>query len=111
MFDNTPNQPSRFRTKNWVEVKDESRETYNVKFKISKLRSSLCDYNDACILVSATITPPNTASDGANPNNRKIIIIKNCAPFTNCTSEINNTQIDKAKDIDIETPMYNLIEH
>ena len=44
-------------------------------------------------------------------NSRKIIIIKNCAPFTNCMREINNTQIDKTKDIDIETPMYNLIEH
>ena len=35
---------------------------------------------------------------------------KNCAPFTNCVSEINNTQVDNAKDIDIVMPMYNLIE-
>ena len=62
------------------------------------LRSSLCDYSDAYILVSATITVPNTAA-AADPNNRKNIIIKNCAPFTNCISEINNTQIDNAKDI------------
>ena len=46
----------------------------------------------------------------ANPNNKKNIMIKNCAPFTNCISEINNTQIDNAKDIDIVMPMYNLIE-
>ena len=58
------NQPSKFRTKNWVEVNDESRGTYNVnsqiKFKTSTLRSSLCEYSDAYILVSATITVPNT---------------------------------------------------
>ena len=36
---------------------------------------------------------------------------KNCAPFTNCISEINNTQVDNAKDIDIVMPMYNLIEY
>ena len=78
------------------------------------LRSSLCDYNDAYILVSATITVPNTAAAAAaaaDPINRKNIIIKNCAPFTNCISEINNTQIDNAKDIDIVMPMYNLIEY
>ena len=41
----------------------------------------------------------------------KKIIFKNCAPFTNCISEINNTQVDNAKDIDIVMPMYNLIEY
>ena len=41
----------------------------------------------------------------------KKVIFKNCAPFTNCISEINNTQVDNAKDIDIVMPMYNLIEY
>ena len=41
----------------------------------------------------------------------KRVIFKNCAPFTNCKSEINNTEIDNAKNIDIVMPMYNLIEH
>ena len=115
MLENTPNQPSKFRTKNWVEVNDESRGTYSVnsqiKFKTLMLRSRLCDYSDVYILVSATITVPNTAAAGADPNNRKNIIIKNCAPFINCTSEINNTQRDNARDIDIVKPMYNLIEY
>ena len=111
MLENTPNQPSKFRTKNWVEVNDESRGTYSVnsqiKFKTLMLRSRLCDYSDVYILVSATITVPNTAAAGADPNNRKNIIIKNCAPFINCTSEINNTQRDNARDTDIVKPMYN----
>ena len=114
LLENTPNQPSKFRTKNWVEINDESRGTYNansqIKFKTSKLRSSLCDYGDAHILVSATITVTNTAV-AADPYNRKNIIIKNCAPLTNCISEINNSKIDNARDIDMVMSKYNLIEH
>ena len=41
----------------------------------------------------------------------KKVIFKNCAPFTNCVSEINNAQIDNARDIDIKMPLYNLIEY
>ena len=59
----------------WVEVNNESRGTYNVnsqlKFKTSMLRSNLCDYSDAYILVSATIAVPNTAAAGTAANNRK----------------------------------------
>ena len=114
--DNTLNQPSKFRTRNWIEINDESRGAYNVnsqiKFKTTMLKSSLCDYSDAYILVKGTITVNNTAAQGAAANNtNKKVIFKNCAPFTNCISEINNTQIDNAKDIDIVMPMYNLIEY
>ena len=114
--DNTPNQPSKFRTRNWTEINDESRGAHNVnskiKFKTTILKSILCDYSDAYILVKVTITVNNTAAQGAAANNtNKKVIFKNCAPFTNCISEINNTQIDNAKDIDIVMPMYNLIEY
>ena len=114
--DNTLNQPSKSRTRNWIEINDESRGVYNVnsqiKFKTTMLKSSLCGYSDAYILVKGTITVNNTAAQGAAANNtNKKVIFKNCAPFTNCISEINNTQIDNAKDIDIVMPMYNLIEY
>ena len=116
LLDNASNQPSKFRTKNWVEINDESRGTYSVNrqinFKTSMLRSSLCDYSDAYILVKGNITVNNTAADGAAANNtNKKVIFKNCAPFTNCISKINNTQIDNAEYIDIVMPMYNLIEY
>ena len=69
MLDNVPNQPSKFRTKNWVEINDESRGTCSVNrqinFKTSKLRSSLCDYSDAYILVKGNVTVNNKAADGA----------------------------------------------
>ena len=116
LIDDASNQPSKFRTKSWVEINDESRRTYNVnsqiKFKTKMLKSSLCDYSDAYIIVNGTITVNNTAADSAAANNiNKKVIFKNCAPFTNCISEINNTQVDNAKDIDIVMPMYNLIEY
>ena len=59
-LDNTQNEPSKFRTRNWVEINDESRRKYNkgnqIKFETSMIRSNLCDYSDAYILVSRTIT-------------------------------------------------------
>ena len=118
LIDDTSNQPSKFRTKNWAEISDESRGAYNVnsqiKFKTTMLKSSLCDYSDAYILVKGTITIAG-AGDGAADRHAderdKGVAFKNCAPFTNCISEINNTQVDNAKDIDIVMPMYNLIEH
>ena len=80
------------------------------------LRSSLHDfiyiyiYICTYILLSATTAVPNTAAAAAAPNNRKNII-KNCTPFTNYISEINTTQIDNPKDIDIVMLMYNSIEY
>ena len=90
LLENKPNQPSKFKTKNWVEVNNESCGFYNVKsqIKFKMLRSGLCDYRDACIFQSVTITVPNTAAAGAAANKIKNIIIKNCTPFTNCRSEI-----------------------
>ena len=59
MFGNTPNQPSKFRTKNWVEINDDSLGTYNsnsqIKFKTAMLNSSQCDYNDVHIFIKGTI--------------------------------------------------------
>ena len=109
-------QPSKFRTRNWVEIDDDVRDEYSpdkqIRFKTAMLRSSSCDYSDAYILVKGNITVNNTAADGAAANNtNKKVIFKNCAPFTNCISKINNTQIDNAEYIDIVMPMYKLIEY
>ena len=116
--DNKSNQPSKFRTKNWIEINDESRGTYNVnsqiKFKTTMLKSSLCDYSDAYILVKGTITITGAGADAAArqaDERDKGVVFKNCAPFTDCISKINNAQVDNAKYIDIVMPMYNLIEY
>ena len=76
------------------------------------LRSSLCDYGDAYILVKGNITVNNAAAAGAAANDtNKKVIFKNCTLFTSCISKINNTQIDNAEYIDIVMLMYNLIEY
>ena len=73
LIDDASNQPSNFRTKNWVEINGESRGTYNVnsliKFKATMLKSSLCDYSDAYVLAKGTITVNNTAAADADANN------------------------------------------
>ena len=114
VLDNAWNQPSKFRTKNWVEINDESRGGYNVnsqiELKTTMLKSSLCDGSDAYILVEGAITIDDTSPAGAAANNTiKKVIFKNCAPFPNCISKINNTQVDNAKDVVLVMPMCNLI--
>ena len=116
MIDDASNQPSKFRTKNLVEINDQSRGTYNVnsqiKFKTTMLKSILCDYSDVYILVKETTTGNNfAAADAHANNNNKKEIFKNCATFINCTSEIDNTQIDSSKDIIVVMPLYNLLEN
>ena len=76
------------------------------------LKSSLCDYSDAYILFKGTIAVNNTDAEDTDANNtNKKVAFKNCAPFTNCISKINNTQVDNAKDIDTVMPVYSLIEY
>ena len=75
------------------------------------LRSSLCDYSDAYILVKGTITVANTGTMAAPNNADKKVISKNCAPFTRSISRISNTQVDDAQYIDAVVPLYNLIEY
>ena len=117
LLDNALNQPSKFRTRNWLEINDESRGTYTgneIKFKTTMLRSNLCDYADAYILVKGTITITGAGADAAAKRvgeREKGATFKNCAPFIKCISRINNTDIDTAQDIDIVMPMYNLIEY
>ena len=97
LIDDTSNQPSKFRIKNWVEINNESRGVYNVNSQIKFKTTIVGAGNDA----------PARKADERD----KGVVFKNCAPFINCISEINNTQIDNAKDIDIVMPMYNLIEY
>ena len=118
LLDNTISQSSKFRTRNWVEKNAESRGTYNqdnkIKFKTSMIRSNLYDYSNAYIPVCGTIT---IAGAGADDPAKQVdernngVIFKNCALFTDFISEINNTHIDNAKDIDVGMPIYNLVEY
>ena len=117
MLDTESDQSSKFRTRDWVEINDESRGTYTsneIKFKTTMLRSDLCDYADAYILVKGTITITGAGDDDAAKQlyeRNKSVIFKSCAPSTKYISRINNTDIDNAQYIGIVMPMYNLIEY
>ena len=91
----------------WYVIDSESKGVYShenpIKFLISLLESSLCNYYDAYVFVTG-----NIAVTGANNNTK--VEIKNCAPIRKCRTEINETFINEAEHINIAMPMYNLIE-
>ena len=98
-LDTKPNQPSKFRTKKSIQINDSLHGTdtidSQIKVKTMTLKSSLCDYSYAYILVKGTITVQNmAAATGADANNtNKKVSFKNYAPFTDWISEINNTPV------------------
>ena len=109
---------SKFVTREYVRVNSLSN-TYNenksIRFKTPMLRSNLCDYSDAYILVKGTImvTAPgvnNNANNIRDKRNRPVILKSN-APFASCITRINGELIEDADDLDIVMPMYNLLEH
>ena len=125
-LESTSDNLSKFRTRNCVEINDESRGNYangDIKFKTTMLRYNLFDYADSYILVKGTITITGSAGPVAGRTGEQLlaarqaderdkeVTFKNCAPFTKCISRINNTDIDNAHDIDIVMPMYNLTEY
>ena len=101
---------SKFVTRNYVKVNSLSN-TYNenksIRFKTPMLRSNLCDYADAYILVNGTIT---VAGNQPRDRQNKPVILKNNAPFVSCITRINNELIEDADDLDIVMPLYNLLE-
>ena len=102
----------RFVTKKWIKVYDQSEKNYNpnkeIRIKTSMLRSDLCDFSDAYIVVEGDITLEG--DNNANKRNKNLAF-KNNAPFINCISKINGIKIDNAEDLDIVMPMHNLLEY
>ena len=105
-----------FATKKWYIINDENNTNYGVnkdtgednlstiKYDTRVLKTNLCDYAEAYILVNGTIR-----AAAADANTR--LALKNCAPFTKCNLEINDEHVDTAENLDIVMPMYNLIEY
>ena len=114
----TTNEMPRFITKKWVEVHDQpgdANDRYKpnkpVRFKISMLRSDLCDFSDAYIVVKGNITLTKAANRDFIDLRDSFLASKKNAPFTNCISKINDVLSDNAGDLDIVMPMYNLFEY
>ena len=95
LLESTSDNLSKFRTRNWVEINDESRGNYansDIRFKTTMLRSNLCDYADSYMLVKGTITIKGDNAGEIQADERdKGVTLKNRAPFTKCVSRINNT--------------------
>ena len=116
--DNESKQLSKFVTREYVEVNSLSN-TYNenksIRFKRPMLRSNLCDYSDAYILVKGTITVTapgvNNNADNIRDKRNRPLISKNNAPFVSCITRINDELIEDADDLDIVMSMYNLLEY
>ena len=100
----------RFVIKKRIGVFDQSGENYKpnkeIRIKTSMLRSDLCDFSDAYIVVKGVIAV--TKPDDSKRN--KAVAFKNNAAFINCISKINGIQIDNTEDLDVVMPMYNLLE-
>ena len=102
LLDTTSDNVPRFNTKKWIEVREQSGESYNInsqiRFKTSMLRSDICNYSDAYIVIKRTI-----AVEGANDidEHSRSLILKNTAPFISFVSKINGTLIDNAEDLDV----------
>ena len=136
-FDTTSDDKdlARFVTKKWIEIYDQSGENYNankeLRIKTSMLRSDLCNFRDAYIVLKGNIIVDKkafTANDFEAPNNtvanandsnsandnafgEKKLVFKNNAPFISCMSKINDVKIDNAEDLDVVMPMSNLLEY
>ena len=107
----TSDNVSRFNIKKSITVHDQSGGIYNtnkqIRLKTSMLRSELCNYSDAHIVVSRTI---NITDPSNNAYDKKKLAFKNNAPFISCKTKINNTLVDNAEELDIVMSTYNLIE-
>ena len=125
---NSPeNEYSKLAIKRWHVIDSESKSGSShedlIKFLTKSTESSLCDYSDAYILVTRNITVTKLVAAiagscaGTQPQRKQRltaatrVAYKNCAPFKNCRTEINDTFVDYADFINITMPMYNLIKH
>ena len=108
LLNGSDNENSKVATKKWYVIDSDSKGNYShndsIKFLTNSLESSLCDYSNTYILVTGNIvaTPNNDATQ---------VAFKNCAPFKDCRTEINDTFVDYVDFINITMPMYNLIEY
>ena len=112
LLGNVDNESLKFATRKWNVINNQNNTDYGdgdengttIKFETKVIKSNLCDYSDAYILVTGDIT-----ATGGDANTK--VAFKNCAPFTKCVTHINDEHVDNADNLDITMPMYNLIKY
>ena len=111
LLDSNDNESQKFATKRWYIINDQNtgnnaygnaEDGTTIKFETKVIKPNLCDYSDAYILVIGNIQ---------NKTANSVVAFKNCAPFRTCDVTINDEHIEKAEDLDIVMPMYNLLEY
>ena len=111
LLDTNDNESQKFATKRWYIINDQNTgnnaygngiDGTTIKYETKVIKSNLCDYSDAYILVTGDIQ---------NKPANSIVAFKNCAPFRTCDVTINDEHVEKAEDLDIVMPMYNLLEY
>ena len=111
LLDSSDNESQKFATKRWYIINDQNtgnnaygngEDGTTIKSETKVIKPNLCDYSDAYILVIGNIQ---------NKTANSVVAFKNCAPFRTCDVTINDEHIEKAEDLDIVMPMYNLLEY
>ena len=112
LLESNDNESQKFATKRWHIINDQNTGGENpygngedgttIKFETKVIKPNLCDYSDAYILVTGNIQ---------NKPANSVVAFKNCAPFRTCDVTINDEHVEKAEDLDIVMPMYNLLEY
>ena len=106
LLNDSSNEESKFASKKWYVIdsqttKGKHKQGDVIKFETETIKSSLCDYSDTFILVTGYIT--------VTANNNADVAFKNCAPFSTCTTKINDIFVDQANHTYLAMPMYNVI--
>ena len=110
LLDSNDNESQKFATKRWYIINDQNtgnaygdgEDGTTIKFEAKTIKPNLCDYSDAYLLVTGNIQ---------NKPANSLVAFKICAPFRTCDITINDEQIEKAEDLNIVMPMYNLLEY
>ena len=111
LLDSNDNESQKFTTKSGYIINDQNtgnnaygngEDVTTIKFETKVIKPNLCDYSDVYILVIGNIQ---------NKPGNSVVAFKNCTPFRTCDVTINDEHVEKAEDLDIVMPMYNLLEY
>ena len=112
LLNDTASESSKYATRKWYVTNDQNNGEYgegngnysSIKFETKVIKSNLCDYSDAYVLVTGYIKVTGIDTDID-------VAFKNCASFTRCVTHINDGYVETAENLDVVMPMYNLLEH
>ena len=112
LLNDSDNESSKFATRKWYIVNGKNNRQYGrgtendstMKFETKVIKPNLCDYSDACILMTGDIKVIVVVADTN-------VSFKSCGPFTRCVTHINDEHVETAEKFDTIMPMYNLIEY